>query len=60
MYQRWHSYSLRGLASAYFAHNVIDAVSPYSVVSNSDVWYPSHGKEPFCDGVAASSWMEAE
>lgn len=56
-YYTWHSYRLPNLAAGFFFHNVIDAVSPESVFLNSDVWFPSEGKEPDRDGVKKSSWL---
>ncbi len=57
-YQGWHSYMLRGLAPGYFVHNVIDSVSPESVFSNSEVWFPRGGKEPFRDGALQGIWVD--
>jgi len=54
--RRWHSYELRGLAPGYFVHNVIDAVSPDSVFSNTDVWFPEHGKEPYRTDSRKAKW----
>lgn len=56
LYEGWHSYELRGLAPGYFVHNVIDSVSPESVFSNNEVWFPPGGKEPFCDGARQGAW----
>lgn len=56
-YQSWHSYELNSLAAGYFLHNVIDAVSPQSVLSNNDVWFPSTGKEPCRINTRRGSWV---
>jgi len=56
MYDTWHSYRLPGLASGYFVHNVVDAVSPESVFRNSDVWFPRDGKEPQREAHAKARW----
>jgi hypothetical protein len=56
LYEGWHSYELPGLAPGYFIHNVIDSVSPESVFSNNEVWFPSGGKEPFRDGALKGAW----
>jgi len=32
-------------AAGYFIHNVVEAVSPYSVEDNQEVWFPREGKE---------------
>jgi hypothetical protein len=58
-YESWHSYRLQRLASGYFIHNVVDAVSPESVFRNSEVWFPTSGKEPYRDGCARASWIQA-
>jgi len=56
VYEGWNSYALNGLAPGYFVHNVVDAVSPDSVLSNNDVWFPRRGKEPFRDGARPGLW----
>jgi hypothetical protein len=55
-YSSWHSYQLPRLASGYFIHNVVDAVSPESVFRNSEVWFPAAGKEPYRDGTIRAAW----
>ncbi len=55
-YQGWHSYDLPGLAPGYFVHNCIDSVSPESVFSNNEVWFPPGGKEPFRNGARQATW----
>ena len=60
MYETWHSYDLPGLAAGYFVHNVIDAISPESVLSNNDVWFPKVGKEPSRVGTQVGSWTNRE
>lgn len=57
-YASWHSYDLPKMATGYFVHNVIDAVSPESVFSNNDVWFPTSGKELHRDAVARAVWAE--
>lgn len=57
-YSSWHSYHLPELATGYFVHNVVDAISPESVFRNSDVWFPAAGKEPHRDGVARAAWAQ--
>lgn len=52
----WHSYYLPKRAPGYFVHNVIDHVSPQTVFSNKEVWYPVNGKEPDRDGCKKSPW----
>jgi hypothetical protein len=42
---RWHSYRFQNKAPGYFIHNVVEAVSPYSVEENQEVWFPREGKE---------------
>lgn len=42
---RWHSYRFQNKAAGYFIHNVVEAVSPYSVEDNQEVWFPREGKE---------------
>lgn len=59
-YESWHDYDLPGLAPAYFVHNVIDAVSPQSVLSNNDVWFPAEGKEPHRIGTRRGHWTVRE
>ena len=56
MYETWHSYKLPDRAPGYFIHNAIDAVSPDSVFSNNEVWFPPGGKEPFRDGKRQGIW----
>lgn len=56
IYESWHSYELPGLAPGYFVHNVIDSISPESVFRNSEVWFPTDGKEPYRRGCAQSAW----
>ena len=56
LYEAWNSYVLDGLAPGYFVHNVVDAVSPESVFSNNDVWFPRRGKEPYRDGAQPGEW----
>lgn len=58
MYESWHSYYLPGLASGYFIHNVVDAVTPESVFRNKEVWFPTSGKEPHRDGCAKAMWVK--
>jgi hypothetical protein len=55
-YERWHSYKLSGTAAGYFVHNVVDAVSPQSVLPNNEVWFPTGGKEPHRVGVEPGRW----
>jgi hypothetical protein len=55
-YSSWHSYHLPKLATGYFIHNVVDAVSPESVFRNNDVWFPTTGKEPNRDGTIRAAW----
>lgn len=55
-YEGWRSYDLPEMAPGYFIHGVVDAVSPQSVLSNKDVWFPQGGKEPACDGQAFGRW----
>jgi hypothetical protein len=55
-YDGWHSYDLPERAPGYFVHNVIDSVSPDSVFSNNEVWFPPGGKEPFRNGTARGAW----
>lgn len=56
-YEGWHSYHLPDRAPGYFVHNVVDFVSPESVFSNNDVWFPAGGKEPSRDGTIKGSWI---
>ncbi len=56
VYEGWNSYLLDGLAPGYFVHNVVDAVSPESVLTNNDVWFPRQGKEPYRDGARPGVW----
>jgi hypothetical protein len=56
LYEGWRSYHLPNTAPGYFFNNVIDCVSPESVFSNKDVWFPPHSKEPFCDGEIFGKW----
>lgn len=56
LYESWHSYNLAELAAGYFVHNVVDSVSPESVFSNSDVWFPARGKEPNRVGIRTGIW----
>ena len=60
MYEGWRFYTLPNRAPGYFVHNVIDAISPESVFSNKDVWFPRESKEPRCDGEVLGSWRSAE
>jgi hypothetical protein len=55
-YEGWHSYDLPETAPGYFFHNVVDCVSPESVFSNKDVWFPRDGKEQFVDGEIFGRW----
>jgi len=41
----FRAYKLENMAPAYFVHNVIEALSPHSVLDNNEIWYPSQGKE---------------
>jgi hypothetical protein len=59
-YYGWHSYQLNGIAPGYFLHNVVDAISPDSVFRNSEVWFPSEGKEPHKDGEIRAKWCREE
>jgi hypothetical protein len=59
-HRRWHGYDLPGMAAAYFIHNVIEAVSPQSVSTNSAMWFPPGGKDPFDVGSVAAAWAESE
>ncbi len=56
LYEGWNSYRLDGLAPGYFVHNVIDAISPESVLRNNDVWFPRGGKEPYRDAAQPGRW----
>lgn len=58
MYESWHSYSLPNHAQGYFIHNAIDAISPESVFSNNEVWFPVGGKEPYRDGYIRAAWAQ--
>lgn len=58
MYEFWHSYDLLDLAAGYFIHNVIDAISPESVFSNREVWFPEGGKEPYRTGRIQAAWAQ--
>ena len=44
-YHKWHEYSFKKMAPAYFIHNVIDHLFPQWTVKNNMVWYPESGKE---------------
>lgn len=55
-YEGWHSYNLPETAPGYFVHNIIDAISPESVLRNNDVWFPAGGKESFKDGEIFGTW----
>jgi hypothetical protein len=55
-YEGWHSYALPDTAPGFFIHNVIDAVSPQSVFSNKEVWFPHGNKEVFFDGSILGRW----
>ncbi len=55
-YEGWNSYLLQGVAPGYFVHNVVDAISPDSVFSNNEVWFPRGGKEPYRDGARPGEW----
>jgi hypothetical protein len=55
-YQGWHSYDLPETAPGYFVHNIVDAISPESVLRNNDVWFPAGGKEAFKDGEMLGRW----
>ena len=55
-YERWHSYDLPQTAPGYFIHNVIDAISPESVLRNNDVWFPAEGKEGYRRGAIPGKW----
>jgi hypothetical protein len=57
MYQHWRAYRMPGLAPGYFIHNVVDAVCPDSVEPNTEVWFPTAGKEQYRDGSIASQWI---
>ncbi|RYD85866.1 MAG: hypothetical protein EOP84_00995 [Verrucomicrobiaceae bacterium] len=46
----WRSYKLRGMAPAYFIHNVIEFLCARSVIDNNSVWYPHEGKEAYTLG----------
>lgn len=59
-YESWHSYSIPDRAAGYFIHNAVDAISPESVFSNNEVWFPTEGKEPYRDGYVRASWAQAE
>jgi hypothetical protein len=41
---RWHAYRIENLAAAYFVHNVIDHLFPYSIFDQAAL-YPQDGKE---------------
>jgi hypothetical protein len=56
LYASWHAYVLPALAPGYFIHNVVDSVSPESVLRNSDVWFPQGGKELRRDAVQRAAW----
>lgn len=55
-YEGWHSYDLPDTAPGYFVHNIVDAISPESVLRNNDLWFPSGGKEGFKDGETLGLW----
>lgn len=55
-YHGWHSYSLEQTAPGFFIHNIIDKVSPQSVFSNKDIWFPVDGKEAHRDGQVFAKW----
>lgn len=55
-YEGWHSYALPNTAAGYFLHNVVDAVSPSSVLWNKRLWFPADGKESFRDGEFLGRW----
>src|ERR1035438_10073477 len=55
-YEGWHSYDLPETAPGYFVHNIVDAISPESVLRNNDVWFPTGGKEVFKDGEILGRW----
>mgnify|MGYP001596886059 CR=1 FL=1 len=56
LYEGWNSYLLQGLAPDYFVHNVVDAISPDSVLRNNDIWSPRGGKEPNRDAARPGEW----
>lgn len=55
-YHARNSYNLPDQAAGYFLHNFVDAVSPESVFSNSEVWFPRPGKELRRNGVRFPPW----
>jgi hypothetical protein len=55
-YEGWHAYNLPETAPGYFVHNIVDAISPESVLRNNDVWFPVQGKEAFKDGEILGRW----
>jgi hypothetical protein len=56
VYEGWHSYALPDTAPGYFIHNVVDAISPQSVFSNREVWFPADSKEVYVDGERRGRW----
>ena len=60
LYYRWHSYRLHQMAAGYFFHNIIDSLSPNSVFQNTEVWFPSEGKEPYKDREKCAKWCKNE
>jgi len=42
---KWYAYHLTKMSPAYFVHNVIERLCPFSVLQNDRVWYPETGKE---------------
>lgn len=55
-HKSWHAYNVPRLATGYFMHNVVDAISPDSVFRNRGLWFPEGGKESFRSATAPATW----
>ncbi len=47
LFEGWIAYHLPELAPGYFIHNVVEATTPNSVLSNPEIWFPSRSKEAY-------------
>lgn len=49
-YNKWHSYTLEGLAPGYFIHNILMHTTTDRYWLNQDMWFPAESKEFQKDG----------
>lgn len=50
-YERWHHYTLPGMAPGYFLHNLMSFLADEDLLRGNNIWFPAESKETRRNGV---------